>query len=62
MRWLPHGERRTTGGLLTRVEGKARCRGGTRRRGEVAATARTTRSGSAGDGYGEAMASIPGRK
>ena len=27
MRWLPHGERRTTGGLLTRVEGKARCRG-----------------------------------
>ena len=27
MWWLPHGERRTTGGLLTRVEGKARCRG-----------------------------------
>ena len=38
MRWLPHGERRTTWGCSPALKGRPDA-GGTRRRGEVAATA-----------------------
>ena len=66
MWWLPHGERRTTGGLLTRVEGKARCRGvrdgGARwqRRRTALASGRRWGGGRGREGDGEAVRRVGG--